>query len=92
MIQLIYNSQDELVDCEYGHNKNETKLFLMNIHKAFEKKVFSSNISIQPLDEITLSREFQWMNYSYLRELCGQKHHEIKEQMHRKLIIKKNER
>lgn len=92
MIRLIYNSEDELVDCEYGHNKNDTKLFLINLHKSFQEEVSSSNISVQPLDDITLSREFQWMNYSYLRQICRQKHHEIRKQMQGKLIDKKYER
>lgn len=91
MIQLIYDAEDQLVDCEFGHNRNQTKLFLINLKRELHR-IVSSNISVQSLEGASLPREFRWMNYSYLREICGQKHHEIKNEMHKKKVSFKVER
>lgn len=91
MIQLIYDANDQLVDCEFGHNRNRTKLFLINLQQELSN-LGSSNISVQSLDGISLPKELRWMNYSYLREICGKKHHEMKKEINRNKMSFKVER
>lgn len=91
MIQLIYDDKDQLIDCEFGHDRNQTKLFLINFKKELNN-VSSSNISVESLDDSPLPRELQWIDYSYLKGICKRKHREIKNRIRRNKMIDKTDR
>ncbi|CAH1112166.1 unnamed protein product [Psylliodes chrysocephalus] len=81
LIQLIIDDDDQLIDCEFGHDKNQTKSFLSNFKRDLSDLVTTSNISVESLDGKELPTEYKWMNYSQLREQCKRKHGEMKERM-----------
>lgn len=92
MIQVIYDAKNQLVDCEFGHDRNQTKLFLMNIKRELNSLVSTSNVSVQSLEGMPLPKEFQWMDYSYLRQICRKKHQEMKNKLYTKKMNNRNER
>lgn len=83
MIQLIYDAQDQLADCEFSHDENQTKLFLKNLEQEMNNLGSTSNLSVQPIDGISVPHKLHWINYNYLRKICEQKHKEIKNGIHR---------
>ncbi|XP_060521650.1 uncharacterized protein LOC132699139 isoform X2 [Cylas formicarius] len=78
LIQLIYDENNLLRDCEFGHQRAQVKSFLTNFKKDLNNLISTSNISVISLDGKRLPEEYTWLNYTRLREICHMKHLEIK--------------
>ncbi|XP_074037895.1 uncharacterized protein [Leptinotarsa decemlineata] len=82
IVQLIYEDGDQLIDCEFGFDKNQTKSFLFNFKKDLSDLISTSNVTVKSLDGEKLPNEFLWMNYTQLRKECKRRHREMKEAAH----------
>ncbi|CAH1129233.1 unnamed protein product [Ceutorhynchus assimilis] len=81
LIELIYDENESIVDCEFGHQKERVKSFLSNFKNELNRLVISANITVNSLDNKKLPVTFSWMNYSRLRKRCHKKHIEMKKDM-----------
>ncbi|KAJ8923087.1 hypothetical protein NQ315_001639 [Exocentrus adspersus] len=82
LIQLIYDGDNQLTDCEFGHQKDQVKTFLINFKRDLSNLIATSNVTVASLDFKPLPEEFRWMNYTRLRDACRKRHKEIKEIAH----------
>ncbi|XP_056642281.1 uncharacterized protein LOC130448791 isoform X2 [Diorhabda sublineata] len=80
-IQMIYDEDHQLIDCEFGHDQNQTKTFLSSFKRDLSNLITTSNITMESLDGKQLPQEFHWMNYTHLREDCRKRHKEIRASM-----------
>ncbi|KAJ8946341.1 hypothetical protein NQ318_004231 [Aromia moschata] len=78
LIQLIYDDDNQLRDCEFGHQKDQVKSFLSSFKRDLSNLIATSNITVESLDGKTLPEDLHWMNYTKLREECRQKHWTMK--------------
>ncbi|XP_019771563.2 uncharacterized protein LOC109545350 isoform X1 [Dendroctonus ponderosae] len=81
IIELIYDENSALIDCEFGHQKERVKTFLRSFRDDLKGLVNSANISLQPLDDGKLPPEYGWLNYTELRKECHQTHLMTKKEM-----------
>lgn len=81
IIELIYDENSALIDCEFGHQKDRVKTFLRSFRDDLKGLVNSANISLQPLDDRRLPPEYGWLNYTELRKECHQTHLMTKKEM-----------
>ncbi|KAF5308042.1 hypothetical protein FQR65_LT06417 [Abscondita terminalis] len=76
-IQLIYDDRDNILDCEYLHQKDEVEVFLVKLNEDIKRS--TSNVTIETLDNRRLPENIRkWFNYSHLRNLCKKSHRRIK--------------
>ncbi|KAK4873840.1 hypothetical protein RN001_013200 [Aquatica leii] len=76
-IQLIYDDRDNILDCEYLHQKDEVELFEIKFDEDINKS--TSNLTIETLDNRRLPENIRkWFNFSHLRNLCRKNHKRIK--------------
>lgn len=78
LIQLIYGGDNQLRDCEFGHQRDQVKSFLYNFKQDLSNLIATSNISVDSLDSKPLPEGLSWMNYTNLRQTCKSRHREIK--------------
>ncbi|KAG5900179.1 hypothetical protein JTB14_035324 [Gonioctena quinquepunctata] len=91
-VQLIYDDDDQLIDCEFGSDKNQTISFLHNFKKELSDLISTSNVTVKSLDGEALPKVFLWMNYTQLRKECKRRHKEIKEAAHEEREMYHSER
>ncbi|XP_018568848.1 uncharacterized protein LOC108909097 isoform X2 [Anoplophora glabripennis] len=90
LIQLIYAGDNQLRDCEFGHQRDQVKSFLHNFKQDLSNLIATSNISVDPLDFKPLPEGLSWMNYTNLREICKSRHRELKKIV-REAAVRDNE-
>ncbi|KAK5641835.1 hypothetical protein RI129_010382 [Pyrocoelia pectoralis] len=79
-IQLIYDDRDNIIDCEYLHEKDQVSLFLVKFNEDLIKT--TSNVTIDSLDDKKLPDDIRlWFHYSKLRDLCRKSHKAIKKSL-----------
>uniref|UniRef100_A0A6P7G844 phospholipase A2 n=1 Tax=Diabrotica virgifera virgifera TaxID=50390 RepID=A0A6P7G844_DIAVI len=91
-IQLIYDDDDQLIDCEFGHDQNQTKTFLSSFKRDLSNLITTSNLTVESLDGKELPRAFLWMNYSHLRDDCKHRHRELRQNIKKERVFLDNQR
>ncbi|XP_066151625.1 uncharacterized protein GIIIspla2 [Euwallacea fornicatus] len=81
MIELIYDDQHQLVDCEFGHQKSRVKTFLRSFRDDLRNLIVNSNVSVESLDGKTLPEQYGWLNYTLLRKECHKRHMQMKKKL-----------
>lgn len=84
LIQLIYASDNEVIDCEFSRDRQQTESFLFNFKQDLSDLISTSNVSVESLDGRDLPPQLHWMNYTQLRNVCRKRHQEIKKDMKRR--------
>lgn len=76
-IQLIYDINDTIRDCEYISQRDQVHEFLKTFKHELGQLVTTSNLTVESLDNKTLPVTIKkWFNYQHLRDLC-QSNHEL---------------
>ncbi|XP_019869407.1 uncharacterized protein LOC109598039 isoform X2 [Aethina tumida] len=79
MIQLIYNDDNSLGDCEFGHRQDQVNTFLVSFKSDLRNLIATSNITIESFDGRALPEDVSgWFHYAKLRKECKRRHREIK--------------
>ncbi|GLV41833.1 Phospholipase A2 group III [Carabus blaptoides fortunei] len=81
-IQLIYDEDDVISDCEYLHEKQSVLSFLDSFRSDVNLLTTMYNATIVALDRGHLPKDMRkWMNYKKLRDQCEKKHQELKKML-----------
>ncbi|XP_072385797.1 uncharacterized protein [Diabrotica undecimpunctata] len=91
-IQLIYDDDDQLIDCEFGHDQNQTKTFLSSFKRDLSNLITTSNLTVESLDGKELPPAFLWMNYTHLRDECKYRHRELRQNIKKQRVFLDNQR
>lgn len=79
LLQLIYDENDDLKDCDIVHEPHEVLTFLNAFQKDVHNLVTTSNLTIHRLDSRPLPRGIKtWFRYAKLRKLCKKKQLSVK--------------
>uniref|UniRef100_A0A1Y1L7M9 phospholipase A2 n=1 Tax=Photinus pyralis TaxID=7054 RepID=A0A1Y1L7M9_PHOPY len=79
-IQLIYDDRDNIIDCEYLHQRDQVELFLVKFNEDLIKT--TSNVTVDSLDDRRLPDDIRpWWHYSKLRDLCRKSHKAIRKSL-----------
>lgn len=79
LLQLIYDENDDLKDCEIVHEPHEVTTFLNAFERDIDNLVTTSNLTIHRLDSKPLPRGIKsWFRYPKLRKLCRKKQLNVK--------------
>lgn len=79
LLQLIYDENDDLKDCEIVHEPHEVATFLNAFQRDIDNLVTTSNLTVHRLDSKPLPRAIKsWFRYPRLRKLCRKKQFSVK--------------
>lgn len=80
-IQLIYDDDEVLRDCEYLHDHHEVTKFLKQFRAELRELIATSNVTITSLEDDAHglnAQEHGWFHYENLRDQCRRRHRELK--------------
>lgn len=79
-IQLIYDLDDNIRDCEYINQRDQSKQFLKKFKTELGQLISTttSNFTVESLDNKTLPLDVKkWFNYNELKLLCKKNHRQL---------------
>lgn len=81
-IQLIYDKNDKLRDCEYVNQRDQIRQFLNKFKYELDRLITTtSNFTLESLDNKTLPINLiKWFNYHELKIMCKRRHDELLKQ------------
>ncbi|KAK9887972.1 hypothetical protein WA026_000263 [Henosepilachna vigintioctopunctata] len=78
-LQLIYDSNNKLNDCEFVQDENISKTFLINFKQDLSQLLATSNISIHTLRNNFLPQDIKsWLDMRKMRRECKTLHRRLK--------------
>lgn len=92
LLQLIFDGNDELTDCEIVHEPHRVSSFLRTFKNDLSNLYTTSNITVEVLEGKTVTRNIRKLTgYFKLRRLCKKRHIEAKNVMRRAEGIARND-
>lgn len=78
-IQLIYDEEDKIVDCEYVRNADMISEFITKWQKDVHELRTVFNATLIKINDIKVPGKVTWWSsYKKLKELCKKNHEKIK--------------
>lgn len=77
-IQLIYDINETIRDCEYINQRDQVHQFLNTFKYELGQLITTSNFTVESLDNKSLPINInRWFNYNELKVLCKKRHRDI---------------
>lgn len=82
-IQLIYDINETIRDCEYINQRDQVHQFLNTFKYELGQLITTSNFTVESLDNKSLPINIKrWFNYKELKVLCRKRHRDILKRIH----------
>lgn len=80
LVQIIYDGDIEIQDCDIVHQRQQITSFLEDFRKDVQNLSATSNVTIHHLHNTSLPGEIRsWLRYNRLRKLCRKRQQHVKE-------------
>lgn len=78
-IQLIYDENGRISDCEYLHEKESVSSFTDTFRRDVHLLTTLYNATVVDFEDNKIPSDLgQWMNYQHLKQQCRRKHKQMK--------------